>query len=335
MMKFAALAAALPLVDAHVRANFDGIPIRNAGQNAPQPTANGVYSTSGPCGGATEFGRNGIQTVQEGDTLQFTMNYNGHANENNAFMLAFQCGGQNGQDQFRQASGAGRNQANPSRLLAYGTAKAPVPPAQATQPVTLTMTVPAPEDGDKGELCTVSMLEQQDWGSCFDLRILASDSSEPTEAPRSIEGKTLAGTYTIDSSNCVADSPNCCCGTGSITIDHTEGSRAAGGSMTMTYPCGRIDGVTSRSFSLSNPDKTDTLVGTASGGKAEGQTAFEDLEVSVIYGSSGNSVTVTSKSADPQICGMDTEPANMASPGVQTMASAIVAFGLVAVGIAL
>ena len=63
-------------------------------RNAQAADGNGRASVNSPCGGAREFGANGVGQAQDGDTVTLDMRY--AAGHNGAFRMAFACGGGDG-----------------------------------------------------------------------------------------------------------------------------------------------------------------------------------------------------------------------------------------------
>ena len=70
----AALCASLTAVSAHVALSFE--PARLPIRNARAPTANGQMTTAADgCGGAREFGANGVAKLVVGDAFDLHFNY--------------------------------------------------------------------------------------------------------------------------------------------------------------------------------------------------------------------------------------------------------------------
>lgn len=171
-MLIKATIALLPLMaSAHVKLRYSyknegpSFPIRNA----PGPYADGIFSTAGPCGGEDNWGRNGFTNMtDDGRSLTLKISYNGgHQSAANNFRMAFLCvpvGQGIPEIDLKRSTG---------RLISNCPA-VPSPDGTIDPPYTVTCNLPKQNlTGNQVKECTVSVLDQRDWGGCNDIRLTA------------------------------------------------------------------------------------------------------------------------------------------------------------------
>ena len=148
-------------------------------RNANNPTGNGQASVQTNCGGATQFGSNGVGTLQDGATVTYSMRY--AAGHNGAFRMAYACNTQDGTQLEADAArltdctvtGAGG---------AYGAGQAGGATATGQNPMDITCVLPeqgnaAPQD------CVIGILDQRDWGGCIDINLVPAAAPLPPNPP--------------------------------------------------------------------------------------------------------------------------------------------------------
>jgi hypothetical protein len=303
-MKSILLSSALGIANAHVRGLFRDASVRSAST----PQADGGLSVAGPCAGQNTFGRNGITEVFSGDAVELAMAYNGgHANNNNHFQLAMSCAatgaGVANQDAFIASSG--KNTLNPVRgnKLASTPDKVTCGNNCGTAAQVLTFVMPAPVQGQ--QFCTVSMLDQRDWGACFDFQVLDGSRAPTAAPPPPVQiGGSFSGTFPLNSESCTADSPNCCCQTGSLTIQHSYPSVTANAKITLNADgCALIDSGAEASFLLTQITGLTAMRGVVNS-RVAGDAA-ENLQVSAYFTDGEISVNVINLAETPNYCGAD------------------------------
>lgn len=168
-MRVVSVLTFLAAASSHVMMGFTNMAIRNANT----PTSNGRASVAGPCGGVDAFGANGKSQVKVGQTVQVQIAYAaGHAAPANVFRLAYACG-KPGQ------SILGTTSATQTQIPTQ-----PEPAASVGKMHTFSFTIPATGAGVDAGLCTVSLLDQRNWGGCVDLEVAAAvDTPPPTFPP--------------------------------------------------------------------------------------------------------------------------------------------------------
>ena len=228
LLAAAALLAALDGCEAHVKLFFT--PASMNIRNAASASGDGAFSTSGPCGGSNVLGANGFNTLADGQQVCARINYNGgHASVDNRFRATFTCGTALG-------TGAQSVMATPTPLTLTNVAGVSSPieadgqkvngAVENTQGFTLCVDLPkqnlaatVPET-DPSRTCTLSVLDQRQWGGCLDIKI---GSPPPTPPPTPIVPQTFspaaAGTYKINS--CDAESGGVCCLQGTLGVKDT------------------------------------------------------------------------------------------------------------------
>ena len=187
-------------------------PIRNAGS----PTGNGRGSVAGACGGGAAFGANGIGTISDGETVTLNINYAaGHRSAQNAFRMAYTCGdtSQNGVEAAPALTAAanGCTATAAGQAATYGPNGVPAPDAIVPGGYSVTCTLPLQNVAASTE-CTMSLLDQRDWGGCVDVNVLPADASVPP-APPPAPLVPNAGSYQFSRARMVDTSAatfNCC-----------------------------------------------------------------------------------------------------------------------------
>ena len=202
LLPFAVLLLAGHHVAAHVRLYYE--PARMPIRNAQSATSDGQMSTSGPCGGANTWGSNGVSKVKNGAEVSLRINYNGgHKSPANAFSMAFTCGKPGNQDLLKTA-----------KLAASACTNTPYPvPSPDGNTVrdgyTLTCSLPSQDlSAADGEKCTVSVLDQRDWGGCVDIELEAVAPPVPPQ-PVAINHQGVYAFSKFDS--IVTDKQGVCC----------------------------------------------------------------------------------------------------------------------------
>jgi len=217
--------ALLVVVQAHVRGYFDPAQTPSLGyRNADSATADGQFSTSGPCGGQQQFGKNGITQISAGTPIKLTMSYNGgHADPANAFRLSMVCYGQTKGTSDSTLSTATNNVASCS--------PGPCPMTVSDQSAkyilgfTFGASTPAGTAINDKDYCTVSMLDQRNWGTCVDFQFNAA-AVTPQPPPANLNTVVpQTGTYGHSSTGAVCDKSQdgakCCCLSGTIQLTHS------------------------------------------------------------------------------------------------------------------
>jgi len=216
--------------DAHVamvfKATYPG-PIRNANS----PTGNGAASVAGACGGQNTFGANGKGQLTDGSTVTLTINYAaGHRSANNVFRFAYSCTdtSQNGLSSAESVlSAAAPNNCKGFSEGAETPYPVPAPDAIVEGGYEITCTLPL-RGNTETEECTMSLLDQRDWGGCVDVDLLPAAASLPPSPPPapyvSNEGKYyLVSDNSIDSS--ASTFSNCDFSEGYLEVPpHAEGA---------------------------------------------------------------------------------------------------------------
>jgi len=178
-------------VQAHVKFFFSsddsgtGRPVRNA----PGPSLDGQLSVSGPCGGAEAWGENGSSAAQQGEAVTMMINYNGgHKSAQNRFRAIWACGSptqtdmEDGATEFVMTNNDGTwtDPGNECEIVNCpdftDDEYCPAVDGNDYQPgYILRCTLPESMIGD----CTVSMIDQRDWGGCYDIKVAKAEVSTP------------------------------------------------------------------------------------------------------------------------------------------------------------
>jgi len=203
-------------------------------RNANSASANGGFSTAGPCGGSGTWGGssgNQYTEVAPGDKVTMKINYNGgHKSDANEFAVRWKCGARN--------AGPSENEMESEADLAAGVCEVLSCPEDGAYPC------PAPEGNsfEAGYIfactvptenanmdCTYSVLDQRDWGGCVDLRVGEAETTttlpeatdpvvpvnnNPETAPTIPFPQSAVGDYKFYSDHVLETSPlfpNCCC----------------------------------------------------------------------------------------------------------------------------
>jgi len=179
-------------------------------RNAPAAASDGRMSTNGPCGGAEQWGANGVSAIAQGDTLNMKINYNGgHRAPENNFKALWLCGSPTQSEIAAVIPNGGGNEFTPTpnhfEMTCNGNGctgacevECPTPTAdqraqgmycpatqgnQVTEGYVMKCTIPSEMIGQ----CTVSISDQRKWGGCYDLNV-----QERTPAP-TIGGVAVTG----------------------------------------------------------------------------------------------------------------------------------------------
>lgn len=224
---------------AHVKLFYE--PLRAPIRNAPGPTSDGVFSVAGACGGSDRWGNRGFKEFRDGQNICLRANFNGgHQNlPANKFRALLVCNRPDRQNLFTQL-----NQGQRVEYLAFTNNSDPQPTEGGYRiPALLanakwddyTACFDLPDKGFvnsttpdyAGErLCTISLLDERNWGGCIDIAIMdATWGGYVTAAPtlsavqnaQRVTDLTIAeGTYQI--SNCDGASGGMCCLEGFIGV---------------------------------------------------------------------------------------------------------------------
>lgn len=214
-------------------------PIRNSNS----PTGNGAASVAGPCGGQNTFGSNGQGTITDGDQVTLNINYAaGHRSNANAFRMAYACGTTT-QNAMRAAASTLTATNNGCTAKAAGApalyndngvggsigVAAPNAIVTGGYEVTCTLPLKAPPIGGAPLQCTISLLDQRQWGGCVDVLVQPAAVALPpsTPPPPTVSN---SGVYAFLRANAVDSAPpdaswSCCImDVGKLTVpDYTPG----------------------------------------------------------------------------------------------------------------
>jgi len=171
----------------HVSLKFiDGLspgPVRNANS----ATGDGRASVNGACGGQNTWGSNGQANGVDGQEVTMNINYAaGHASNQNVFSMAYSCTDTSGNG--LEAAAAKLTAAANGCTCETGDAAAeypcPAPQAIVDGGYTIKCTLPTQDIpvGATSE-CTVSLLDQRDWGGCTDLLMASAAATLPPAPP--------------------------------------------------------------------------------------------------------------------------------------------------------
>lgn len=266
--------------EAHVRLNYiDGAdqPIRNANS----ATGNGRASVAGPCGGEDAWGTNGNAVGQDG--MEFTMNLQYAAGHTGTFEMAYSCG-----DTSENGLAAAAAKLTGCTCTKNGAASQyPCPDMNAGDEGVVTCTLPL-QNLAVGEAadCTVSVLDQRDWGGCVDVQMVSANAVlPPSPPPAPLVSNT--GAYKMDANTIIDTSAStftCCALEAELTVPDYQMGVAASFIATLS---GKADGCRT-SASIGAPGEPPLEYGndmvidmqvplnqaTAGGGKYEGQVAM-------------------------------------------------------------
>jgi hypothetical protein len=231
MVQQSLLAAAVVLTalggsEAHVKLVFT--PLQMPIRNAASATGDGSFSTSGPCGGSNKLGAMGFNVVQDGQQLCAKINYNGgHANAANRFRATFACGAAlgTGTQTVMQSLTPLKLKEVPGVSTKIEADGISVNSAVNTAAgYTLCVDLPKQNlgagvaDTDVRRQCTMSILDQRQWGGCIDMKI--ASGAVPTAPPTPIVPQTFsaaaAGTYTVNT--CDTETGGNCCLKGTLAV---------------------------------------------------------------------------------------------------------------------
>ena len=199
----------------HVRLNYiDGsdLPIRNANS----PTGNGRASVAGPCGGENAWGTNGNGVGQDG--MSMTLNLVYAAGHTGTFEMAFACGDTT---ETALAAASAKLSAGCTCTKDGQATNYPCPGMNAGDEGVVTCPLPLQglTIGETAD-CTVSLMDQRDWGGCVDVRMISAQAALPP-APPPLLWLSNAGTYDLTAAGSIdtsTDTFSCCAILGTLTI---------------------------------------------------------------------------------------------------------------------
>jgi len=214
----------LSRVNGHVKLFFsdDTIDLQSRPiRNAPSSESDGTMSTNGPCGVSDDtvlWGDNGFSTAEVGEDVFIKINYNGgHKSEENFFTGVFSCD--------RDVPQSSLVNTNLQIAVDCASVRCPVPgeyPCGApdgndfTEGYVFNCTIPSEAEGDT---CTLAIIDQRDWGGCYDMLIenitlTQSPTASPTEVGAPLtQTSTYAGVYLASTDSVVSNTPDnvtCC-----------------------------------------------------------------------------------------------------------------------------
>jgi len=252
---FVALLVFVGVVTAHVQGVYDATKPTIAYRNANSAVSDSQFSTSGPCGGQQTFGRNGIAQVGDGTVTTLALRYNGgHASAANAFRLTMNCFPTmpttdaslrgDGQNIVTGCNGGlqGGAQTNSCPILLNSLTTTPQSSVftlsftwGTTTPTAAPVTIP-----DKS-YCVVSMIDQNQWGTCVDFQYNSVAPAPPSGGNTNLNTVVdLSGTYVAADTGATCDisqdGAKCCCMHGSLSLVHNlaEGANYNTASLTGT-----------------------------------------------------------------------------------------------------
>jgi len=214
----------LSRVSGHVKLFFsdDTVDLKSRPiRNAPSSDSDGTMSTDGPCGVADDtivWGNNGFSTAEVGEDIYIKINYNGgHKSTDNFFSGVFSCDGEVAQSSLEASNTESQISVDCDAV------RCPVPgeyPCGApdgndfTEGYVFNCTIPVEAEGDR---CTLAIIDQRDWGGCYDMLI---ENVTDTPSPTAAEGgtpltqtSTYAGVYLATTGSNVSNTPDnvtCC-----------------------------------------------------------------------------------------------------------------------------
>eukprot|EP00040_Diaphanoeca_grandis_P038553 m.256740 g.256740 ORF g.256740 m.256740 type:complete len:577 (+) comp34661_c0_seq1:148-1878(+) len=213
----------------HVRLINDG-DVTWAIRNARAATADGAFSVAGPCGGANTFGANGMTTIIKGTEMTVKINYNGgHKSAANEFHAVYKCT-TTGPTQTEMKAIVDDTTAttglNDLMTLTLKDGTAPTPKTDkpnyidastgnsVTAGYSLVFDLPTEAIG----MCTISIVDQRDWGGCVDLMVTEPTAPTPPPVPTPpptpfLLMEELVGRYRTSPQydSCLSNFPTCCC----------------------------------------------------------------------------------------------------------------------------
>jgi len=295
--------------EGHVRLNYiDGsdMPIRNAGT----ATGNGRASVAGACGGENQWGTNGNAVGQDG--MEITMNLQYAAGHTGTFEMAYSCGGTTEDD----LSAAGAKLAGCTCEKNGAASTYPCPGMNAGDEGVVTCTLPsqALAVGDTAD-CTVSVLDQRDWGGCVDVQMVSAAAILPPSPPPA-PLVSNAGVYKLTTNTVIDNSAatfTCCALEAELNVPEYELGLAASFTATLS---GKANGCRTQSLPVTSPTDNDMVIEmqvplnivTAGGGKYSGTvllgTPSQPFEFEVDNGvlSFTNTAGDNDPEAQPIIC---------------------------------
>ena len=173
-------------VACHVKLYYE--PTELAVRNARGATSDGQFSVNGACGGSSTYGANGVAQLVNGATLTVKINYNGgHSSNANNFKAAYRCGAPG--DENLLSSGEfdlGAGDCTVGGQCQGGNYPCEAPNGQSNTDDAYQLTCTLPKDAQRGtDLapgesadCTLSILDQRDWGGCIDIQAIEPAAAE-------------------------------------------------------------------------------------------------------------------------------------------------------------
>jgi len=279
------------ICEAHVRLihkSYFSRPIRNA----PSAIADGTLSTSGPCGGSLKWGNATFSQVTEGENVSLVFAYNGGHQDPilNMLRIAMVCGRPDSDAPLR----------NKMLSIARTTSALVNASASSTAGYDLWVVIPPTNKTQaNGTFCTISALDERQWGGCIDVEVVSAPNTNPQT--NALVGKSLAGTFSFEKSDCIVDSPNCCCASGSVTVKHTAGALSATASANIS-PTSLCVNKTFATTTLTQSVSLTQIASNLASVKGEARVANYTLGF-VVEAGTPNRLLVTDDSAVPGICG--------------------------------
>jgi len=192
-------------------------------RNAPSSDSDGTMSTDGPCGVADDtilWGNNGFSTAEVGEDIYIKINYNGgHKSTANFFSGVFSCDGEVAQSSLEAASTESQISVDCAAVRCPVSGEYPCGAPDGndfTDGYVFNCTIPVEAEGDR---CTLAIIDQRDWGGCYDMLIQnVTDTPSPTAAPAEggtplTQTSTYAGVYLASTDSVVSNTPDnvtCC-----------------------------------------------------------------------------------------------------------------------------
>lgn len=238
------------LVEGHVKFFFsdtadvnpedlEGRPIRNA----PGRQSDGVMSTSGPCGTNSAWGANGYSFAEEGDEITMVINYNGgHKSDDNVFRGVWACDDDG--SEVPQTLLEGQNDPTPVTDCTQSPCEPACTVLRCPDGETQGQRCGAPDgndfeegyvfrctvpDGSAGKNCSMAVMDQRDWGGCYDLVVKENVVVPINNNPVTVIDTSLQGSYKVETSSTIINNApegeTCCTLTfGQFTVFETDDS---------------------------------------------------------------------------------------------------------------
>ena len=289
----------------HVRVTDNERAVRN----------NGGFSVSGPCGGADTWGQGskGATEVANGQRVCAMINYNGgHKSPANAFRAVFACGGNLPQNSFKGLSSLPLvDGTSPSELILGNTITAAggnnVKPGY-----TLCVDLPPQTLTDENsKKCTLSLLDQRDWGGCLDFALTEPvPTPPPTPAPTPTLEKALedaSGAYQAEACSVTADcTAQTCCMIAKALMTENGGIAIKVEAASVSCPAGFGEWNKEAIYTKMSPDEVlggDLLSGTFKVRMSESGDSEASLQPFTISFKEGAQMEIVNDASDrPLIC---------------------------------